>query len=63
MIITYSYDNRKICFGCKYYSYVEKDPLIGLCQNQVTRANKARFATSKKCKQWEERDIDKEDGE
>lgn len=59
MIITYTYDNRKICYGCKWYHPVPRENgMIGLCVNQQTKVrNKSRFATDKKCKQWEQPDL------
>lgn len=52
MIITHTYDNRKICNGCNYFE-PSKNKVEGQC---VCKSNRIRdhfrLSTDKKCSWW-----------
>lgn len=60
MIITYSYDNRKICFGCEHFKPIVGEWAMGkcICEESKAKNKDRRFATDKKCKHWTRREID-----
>jgi hypothetical protein len=50
MIVEHTYDNRKICYGCKFLKLENSTELTGLCtcpDNKIRVRN--RSITDKKC--------------